>query len=317
MHAENSKLSTAVKDVILASWKDSTKSQYETYLKQWDAYCLHRFKHPITADYSVALEFLNALRQKGLSYSAINTARSALSTIMKADEHGCDFGSHKLVVRFMKGVFNARPSLPRYASIWDPDTVLNFLSRMAPRKTLTLKGLTIKTAALLALLTAQRVQTLHLIKISNVSFTEDHVQIIIDDLLKTSRPNWHLEPIVFKKFNVCKSLCILRYLRTYISKTRKLRGDEDQLFVSYTKPHKAVVKSTIARWIRDVLHRAGVDVAMYKAHSTRAAASSKAVQYLPIEKILKAGGWSSSSSFIKHYNLPVAGPASSNVLLLE
>ena len=134
-------------------------------------------------------------------------------------------------------------------------------------------------------------------------------------LLKTSRPNWHLEPMLFEKFNVCKSLCIVRYLKTYMSKTKRLRGCEKQLFVSYTKPHKAVVKSTISRWIRDLLHRAGIDVSVYKAHSTRAAASSKAAQYLPIEKILKAGGWSSSSSYIKHYKLPCLTSSSSGLVL--
>ena len=301
--------------MILDSWKTPTKKQYETYLKQWDAYCKMRLKHPLNADYAVALEFLNELRKKGLSYSAINTARSALSSALCVDKHGTDFGSNKLVCRFMKGIFNVRPSLPRYAAIWDPDVVLNFLSRMAPRKRLTLKGLTTKTAMLFALLTAQRVQTLHLIKLDNVSFTDDHVQIVFSDLLKTSRPNWHLEPIVFAKFDVCKSLCIFRYLRSYISKTKRIRGSENQLFVSYVKPHKPVVKTTIARWIRDLLHRAGIDVTMYKAHSTRAASSSKASKYLPIEKILKAGGWSSSSSFMKHYNLPSMTSSTSNVLL--
>ena len=299
----------------MASWKRSTKGQYDTYLRQWDEYCKRRLKHPLKADYSVALEFLCGLLQKGLGYSAINTARSALSTILPRDNYGNDFGSSRNVSRFMRGVFNMKPSVPRYAAIWDADIVLRFLSKMAPRKRLTLKGLTLKTVMLLSLLTAQRAQTLHVIRVDNVSFTDDHVQIVITDLLKTSRPNWHLEPMLFEKFNVCKSLCIVRYLKTYMSKTKRLRGCEKQLFVSYTKPHKAVVKSTISRWIRDLLHRAGIDVSVYKAHSTRAAASSKAAQYLPIEKILKAGGWSSSSSYIKHYKLPCLTSSSSGLVL--
>ena len=42
------------------------------------------------------------LHSQGLSYSSINTARSALSSILKLDN--CDnFGTHPLVTRFMKG----------------------------------------------------------------------------------------------------------------------------------------------------------------------------------------------------------------------
>ena len=307
-----------MKDVILSSWKDGTKIQYDTYLRQWDTYCKSRLKHPLNADYAIAIQFLNELRKKGLSFSAVNTARSALSSIILPDKNGCDFGSNKLVSRFMKGVFNSRPSLPRYAAIWDPDIVLNFLSRMAPRKRLTLKGLTMKTAMLLALLTAQRVQTLHLIQVDRISFTSDYVQIVINEQVKTTRPNWHLEPMIFHKFDVCKSLCIVRYLKTYISKTKRLRGDEKQLFLSYNRPHKPIVKATISRWLRDILQRAGIDVSVYKAHSTRAASSSKAAaQYFPIEKILKSGGWSSGNTFSKHYHLPGLAKSTSNVLLAE
>ena len=44
------------------------------------------------------------LHSQGLSYSSINTARSALSSILKLDN--CDnFGTHPLVTRFMKGIY--------------------------------------------------------------------------------------------------------------------------------------------------------------------------------------------------------------------
>lgn len=314
LEIENSKLSTDVKNVILSSWKDSTKEQYLTYLKQWEKYCKSRLKNPFTADVAVGLEFLNIQRKKGLGYSAINTARSALSSIMSRDKAGNEFGSHPLVCRFMKGVFQQKPALPRYSNIWDPNIVLNFLSRMSPRKRLTLKGLTEKVAALLALLTVQRVQTLHLIKLENISFNENQVQIVISDLLKTSRPNYHLEPLVFEKFDH-KSLCVVRYLKTYISKTRKLRGAETQLFISFIEPHKAVTRSTISRWIRDILSRSGIDTSMFKAHSTRAASASKVSKFLPIEKVLKAGGWSSCNSYAKHYKLPCVSSAASLAML--
>lgn len=290
-------------DMILGSWRDSTKTQYNTYLKQWDVFCKLRQKRSTDAGIAVALDFLYELHSKGLGYSALNTARSAISSIMTVGKNKIDFGAHKLVCQFMKGVFNSRPSLPRYAAIWDPDIVLQYLRKLRPCRRLPLKLLTMKVVVLLALLTVQRVQTLHLIRLENISITADRVQIVIDDKVKTSRPTWHLKPIVFTKYTINKSLCIVRYLKAYIDRTESLRGSESQLFISFQKPHRKVTKCTISRWIKLVLRRSGVDVSMYKAHSTRAASASKASEHVSIDKILKAGGWSSSSSYMKHYNL--------------
>ena len=49
-----------------------------------------------------------------MRYSAVATARSALSTIIKVD--GVKVGEHPLVPRFMTGLFNQKPALPRYTN---------------------------------------------------------------------------------------------------------------------------------------------------------------------------------------------------------
>ena len=57
------------------------------------------------------LDFLTLLYKQGVGYSAINTARSALSSaITPADK--TTFGEHPLVTRFLKGTFELRPSFP-------------------------------------------------------------------------------------------------------------------------------------------------------------------------------------------------------------
>ena len=61
----------------------------------------------------VALDFLTDLFNKGAGYSAINTARSASSAVITLPNN-IVFGQHPLVCRFVKGVFQLRPSLPRY-----------------------------------------------------------------------------------------------------------------------------------------------------------------------------------------------------------
>ena len=51
------------------------------------------------------LDFLTTLYREGLSYSAINSASSALSALGIIQE-GFTVGSHPIVVRFMKGINN-------------------------------------------------------------------------------------------------------------------------------------------------------------------------------------------------------------------
>ena len=63
-----------------------------------------------------------------------------------------------------------------------------------------------------------------------------------------------------------------------------------------------VTKPSIARWIKDILAMAGININIYKAHSTRSASTSKAESLgLSIEEIVEQGNWSSKTTFEKFY----------------
>ena len=80
-----------------------------------------------------------------------------------------------------------------------------------------------------------------------------------------------------------------------------------QLFISYTKPHKAVSPDTVSRWIKTTLVDAGIDTSKYSAHSTRSASTSAAKgNNISIPTIMKIAGWSQESTFTKFYDKPVA-----------
>ena len=66
----------------------------------------------------------------------------------------------------------------------------------------------------------------------------------------------------------------LSYLSVYIEQTT-IRSSS-KLFVSTVKPHGPVSKDTISRWVKASLRIAGIDTAVFKPHSTRAAATSAA-----------------------------------------
>ena len=95
-----------------------------------------------------ALQFLVRLFNQGLSYSALNTAHSALSAII-ITEGGESFSTYRVVTRFMKGVFELRRPKPKYTKIWDVGVVLKHLSMLYPYDELALEDLTYKVLMLI------------------------------------------------------------------------------------------------------------------------------------------------------------------------
>ena len=84
----------------------------------------------------------------------------------------------------MKGVFHKNPSLPRNLFTWDVSRVLVYLRSLWPPSTLSLKLLLYKLVMLLALTTGKRIQTLHLIDIRNIEYSQEYMKIRVGDLLK-------------------------------------------------------------------------------------------------------------------------------------
>lgn len=304
-------LSASAASVILQGWRAGTRKQYASYLKRWELYCGERKIDPLSASVIQGVNFLSELYQKHqLSYSALNTARSALSPIIFPSGGGT-FGSHPLVTRFLRGVFNTRPSLPRYQEIWDISIVFTYLKSLHPPEKLTLKDLTMKTTMLVASLSGQRCQTIHALDVNNMVLTKDRCTFYIQELLKTSRPGKHFGKLELRAYHPDKCLCVVTFLEEYVRRTKPLRGSS-RLFISYQKPHASVTTDTVGRWLRKVLENSGLDVSKYGAHSTRAASTSAAkTVHIPIQSIMDAAGWSNAETFRKFYDKPMDTEAGS------
>ena len=78
-----------------------------------------------------------------------------------------------------------KPSLSRYNFTWNVTDLLKYLGKL-DNETLTLKQATFKLSTLLALLTEQRLQSLYLIDIRNIVFSENIIKIRFGDLLKNN-----------------------------------------------------------------------------------------------------------------------------------
>jgi len=243
-----------------------------------------------------------------MGYSAVGTARSALSSFITVE--GVKLGSHPLVSRFMSGLFNIKPALPRYISTWDPQQVLLHLKNFPNTKELSLKLLTHKLVMIMIPITAQRTQTLQLLSLDNMNVRQNEISFNITSCLKQTRSggrrNRHLVPIAFKRYPLDEKLCVFTLLNVYIERTASLRKDTRQLLICHAKPHGPASRDSISRWIKHTMKAAGIDINIFKTHSTRSASTSAAkAADVPIEDIMSTAGWSSESVFAQYYDRPV------------
>ena len=153
-------ISSKATNIILQSWSVGTQKQYAPYIKKWHDFCSKREVNSYNPPLNTVLDFLVSLHEQGLSYTTINTARSALSAVILPTDN-VNIGSHPIVSRFMKGFYKSNPPMPRYRTTWDVNQVLSYLSSLSKPTELSLKSLTLKLTMLIALVSAQRGQSLH------------------------------------------------------------------------------------------------------------------------------------------------------------
>lgn len=159
---KSSQVSEDTAAILLASWKKCTPKQYSCYHDRWFRFFQVRKTSMFQPTVNQVLDFLTCHFKKGLSYSNINTARSALSALLDYDQ-STTIGSHPCISRFLKGVYALRPPLPKYKRIWDVFVDLNHLRTLHPTAALNLQQLTHKLVMLIALISAQRLQSLEML----------------------------------------------------------------------------------------------------------------------------------------------------------
>ena len=255
-----------------SSWQPSTNSVYNSAWKKWHCWCIAREVDPLCPSLADITGFLAHSFDEGLEYRTINTYRSALSGVLPPME-GFPVGQHPLVVRLLKGILNLRPAMPRYQQSWDVNVSLDYMRSLPGNQVFPLKVLTQKLALLLALTAPKRSSELKLLDLRFMRILPEGVVFELPGMTKTSS---EIIPVFFAKFDDCESICVLRCLQSYISRTNIFRplvdpATNQQLLISYHRPHKPVQSCTIARWIKSFLgsYILDIDTSIFKGHSTR------------------------------------------------
>ena len=258
---------------------------------------------------NIILDYLVDLFYKGLEYRTINSHRSATSmTHLPVD--GICVGSHPFISRLIKGIFNLCPPCPRYVQMWDVSVVLRYLKFLSPAPLLSMKNLTLKLVMLMALVSLSRANLLHKLDLRFRVFKRDGVLFTLPPARKSSRVTSPPIDITLPAFPQDRRLCIVNYLKTYERKTKSFRqvhkDNPDPLFLSYYRPHRPIASTTVSRWLKYVLKSVGIDVSIYKGHSTRSAAASAVKRKgVSTSDILKVADWSRETTFTRFYYRPL------------
>ena len=160
-------------------------------------------------DLEEVVNFLAHLFTNGYQYRSVNAYRSAIAS-MHLPIDGVSIGQHPLVSRLLKGVYHARPPLPRYSGTWDVSRVLTHLSSQRVDKDVSLKVLTLKTVMLLALTRPSRSVDLARLDISGCRQSPEGFCFLPVTLAKQARQGKKLAEFFFPAFNADPSLSLVR-----------------------------------------------------------------------------------------------------------
>ena len=200
------------------------------------------------------------------------------------------------------------------------DKVLNHIKDMGQNELLSLKLLTMNLAMLMALTSAGRAQELHCL---DPTLMHDHghqVVFPLGKLTKALRPSKPQIELKFMQFEADPHLDVVACLRHYLQVTNPFRDSPEKrkhLFLGFSTPHNPVVTCTISRWLKELMGAAGIDTSVYKGHSVRGAATSKAKTLgLSSAQIIARANWSRVETFHKFYYKGTSDKFQNKVLFL-
>ena len=150
----------------------------------------------------------------------------------------------------------------------------------------------ISAGMLIALVTGQRCQSIHLIDLGSIHNNADHYSFVVRDLVKQSAPGRKQRDLILPFFKEDYRVCVYSVLTENINRTLPHWGGVTRFFLSFVKPLEAVLKDGISRWIKTVMIQSGINVTVFKPHSNRAASTGKANScQVPVDVILQAASW--------------------------
>ena len=284
--------------------RESSLSNYNSSWSKWTSWCGERKIDPFRCAIGKVLDYLSYLFDSGFEYRTTGCHRSAISAYHEYADNK-PIGQHPHVCALLKWVSNQPPPQPRYVFICDIQTVLDFANCQRSECDLSDKVLTYKVVILMALSSASTASAIHHLDVRYMLRSEGKFVFTFHKLHKSRKYGKAPPSLEFCEYTEDRDFCVVTTLNEYIKCTYQRYAERrgSQLLLSFIQPYVEVSSSTISRWIKEALKLAGIDVSIFKDHSTRAASSSKASKAgLSLADILERGSWSSNSTWQIFYN---------------
>ena len=207
-----------------------------------------------------------------------------------------------MIETHMRAIFNQRAPQPKYEFAWDVDVVLKEISSWGKMKFLHIKLLSYKITMLLALSSAGRASEFCML---NLKYKKKHqgssISFELPRRTKSCRLGSTIPILTFDSFDTYLNLCVVSCINEYVSRTLSWREindtiDRSWLLISFVKPHHPIAACSVARWLKEVIKKSGIN----------SASTSKAKQIgLSAKEINDQASWTNVSTFMRFYCKPV------------
>ena len=315
---------------IVAPQKASTLSIYQSRWNGFERWCEPKGIDPYQASVPQISEFfLHLFHEKKAVVGTIRGYRTAICGTL-VDSGRSNMASNRPLTKMIESLNRERPPTGNIAPKWDLAFVLWMLTEapFEPLKLTELKFLSWKTLFLVLLASGARRSEVHAVDWKRVDFGPNFERAVLYPVVEfvnktqisrsgAKKPKVitfpALAPLCSSGMSAEKSLCPVRALKVYLSRTHDLRqGEQRTLFVSMDKSrhhHKAIHKNTLSGWVRHTIQYCyehatdgSARLVNARAHDLRGMATTLAFQgSAEMEDILQAGSWTTPNTFISHY----------------
>ena len=304
---------------------------YSTHWKAYKKWCSDTGRHPfISSQFSQVTEaaalsqlmaFLDFVKPSMKSHGYFANHKSAVCSAFRL-LYGFELGLHPLIKNWMFGWAKEMPAQPRHdpgVEPWDVGLIVQYWSTQPANSDLDTATLGLKALSLFAISVYPRVSDLAKLSRDSLRVHATHLRYRFFGTKELSAP----------KFTATQGLsraqatlvCPVSALHDYVQRTsgaqflhRDRSGSFDQVFMAMKPvPKSSVFKpvgaQTCSRWMKQVMHSAGVST-HWTGGSIRMAGSSKALdEGEPIDAVMSIGRWTSWSVFKKFYDRSRIQPA--------
>ena len=319
-HLQTEGFSNSAANRISQPIAESSSKVYDGRWRGWCDWCAKLKINPVNPSIpQVADFFVFLFEEEKMAISTITGYRSAMASVLH--NRNVMVGENPQLTKLIRNFKRDRGPTPVIVPRWDLSIILKYMTDLEPLSSLSIENLTKKTLFLLAFASGRRRCELHALRsdepfvsfgreFSNVSLRPDPKFIAKTQSASVQATEMLIPALIGSHLSdIDRSLCPVRSLRQYLSKTEPYRKGRNELFIHFDQTRtKRLNTSHISLWLKQTIISAynrysELPIDQPRAHEVRALAASWANFRSPasLDTIMKNAMWKSHSTFTQFY----------------